>query len=263
MLNETEKTLLFSTVRIEVTNSSKPGASVGTGFIVSIPVPGAEGKSYLFLVSNKHVFIDPDHQISLIFTKQREGDGMEPSLGELSKISQFDFSKGYVEHPDPNVDLACVNMSSFGEPELGLYFRHYPHDQLGPDGPLPISVGQEVFFIGYPENRFDVTHNLPLLRKGCIASAPNVDFNGEKQFLIDAHVFQGSSGSPVFAAVNGEYKIVGVISQTMIRNSRVQAIPVGTAPGIQQFIGLGITLKVNLVRELLEHAANQMSSGTS
>nr|WP_319396656.1 serine protease [uncultured Desulfobacter sp.] len=261
MLNENEKTLLFSTVRIEVENSSMPGASVGTGFIVSIPVPGIEGKSYLFLVSNKHVFIDPGHQISLIFTKKRDGE-VDPSLGELSKISQFNFSKGYVEHPDSKIDLACVNLSSFGEPELNLYFRHYPHDQLGPDGPLPISVGQEVFFIGYPENRFDVVHNLPLLRKGCIASAPNIDFNGEKQFLIDAHVFQGSSGSPVLAAVNGEYKIIGVISQTMIKNSMVQAIPVGTAPGVQQFIGLGITLKVNLVHELLEHAANQMSSGS-
>jgi len=262
MLNENEKTLLFSTVRIEVTNSSMPGASVGTGFIVSTPVPGVEGKSYLFLVSNKHVFIDSDHQISLIFTRKQEGKD-EPSLGELSKISQFNFSKGYIEHPDPKVDLACVNISSFGEPGLSLYFRHYPHDELAPDGHLPISVGQEVFFIGYPENKFDVAHNLPLLRKGCIASAPNVDFNGQKQFLIDAHVFQGSSGSPVFAAVNGEYKIVGVISQTMIRNSMVQAIPVGTAPGIQQFIGLGITLKVNLVHGLLEHAANQMSSGST
>lgn len=262
MLSETEKTLLFSTVRIEVTNSSRPGASVGTGFIVSAPVPGVEGKSYLFLVSNKHVFKDPDHQISLIFTKNSQG-GVDPSLGELTRISQFNFSKGYVEHPDPKIDLACVNMSSFGEPELGLYFRHYPHDQLGSGGHLPISVGHDVFFIGYPENRFDVTHNLPLLRKGCIASAPNVDFNGEKQFLIDAHVFQGSSGSPVLAAVDGEYKIVGVISQTMIRNSMVQAIPVGTAPGVQQFIGLGIILKVSLVHELLEHAANQMSAGTT
>lgn len=260
MLNEDEKALLFSTVRIEVTNSSMPGASVGTGFVVSIPVPDVEGKSYLFLVSNKHVFIDPDHQISLVFTKMREG---VPSLGELSKISQFDFSKGYVEHPNPKIDLACVNMSSFGEPELGLYFRHYPHDQLATDGTLPISVGQEVFFIGYPENRFDVAHNLPLVRKGCIASAPNVDFNGEKQFLIDAQVFQGSSGSPVLASVNGEYKIVGVISQTMIRNSMVQAIPVGTAPGVQQFIGIGITLKANLVHELLEHAADLMSSRTT
>jgi hypothetical protein len=100
-----------------------------------------------------------------------------------------------------------------------LYFRHYSDQQLLEEASQTLSLGQDVFFIGYPENRFDVTHNLPLLRKGCIASAPNVDFNGKRQFLIHAQVFQGSSGSPVFALTGGEFKIAGVISQTMIKNS--------------------------------------------
>jgi len=259
MLNDQEKNLLFSTVRIEITNSLSPGASVGTGFIVSVPVPGLVGSSYLFLVSNRHVFVDPAHQISLVFTKRQQG-ALEPSLGNVTGISQSGFLGGYVAHPDPSIDLACVNISSFGEPTLGLYFRHYSHQHLIEDAPQALSVGQDVFFIGYPENRFDVVHNLPLLRKGCIASAPNVDFNGKRQFLIDAQVFQGSSGSPVFAATGGEFKIAGVISRTMIKNSVLQAVPVATASGIQQFIGLGIVLKVALLKELLNHAAQHFSA---
>jgi hypothetical protein len=158
------------------------------------------------------------------------------------------------------IDLACVNISSFGEPARGLYFRHYSFQNLLDDASQALSIGKEVFFIGYPENRFDVIHNLPLLRKGYIASAPNVDFNGEKQFLIDAQVFPGSSGSPVFTVVGDEYKIVGVISQTMIKNSILLAVPVATALGIQQCIGLGIVLKVELLKELLNHASHHFSA---
>lgn len=258
MLNDQEKNLLFSTVRIEITNSQSQGASVGTGFIVSVPAPGMAGSSYLFLVSNKHVFVDPAYQISLVFTK-RQHDSVEPSLGNVTSISQSGFSGGYVAHPDSSIDLACVNISTFGEPSLGLYFRHFSHQHLVDDTSQPLSIGQDVFFIGYPENRFDVVHNLPLLRKGCITSAPNVDFNGKKQFLIDAQVFQGSSGSPVFAPTGGEFKIAGVISQTMIKNSILQVVPVATAPFIQQPIGLGIILKVALLKELLNHAAQHFS----
>lgn len=259
MLNDQEKNLLFSTVKIEITNGHLPESSVGTGFIVSVPVPGFAGSSYLFLVSNRHVFVDPAHQISLVFTK-RQQDALEPSLGNVTKFSQSEFSGGYVAHPDSLIDLACVNISSFGESALGLYFRHYSHQHFLEDAPQDLSIGQDVFFLGYPENRFDEVHNLPLLRKGCIASAPNVDFNGKKQFLIDAHVFQGSSGSPVFATRGGEFKIAGVISQTMIKNSILQNVPVATAPGIQQFIGLGIVLKISLLKELLNHAVQHFSA---
>jgi hypothetical protein len=232
---------------------------VGTGFIVSVPVPNMAGSSYLFLVSNRHVFDDPGHQISLVFTK-RQQNVLEPLLGSVATFAQSGFSDGYIAHPDPSIDLACVNISNFGEPALGLYFRHYPHQNLLEDASQALSIGQDIFFIGYPENRFDKVHNLPLLRKGCIASAPNIDFNGKKQFLIDAHVFHGSSGSPVFAATGGEFKIAGVISRTMIKNSILQAIPITTAQGIRQVIGLGIVLKAALLKELLNHAAQYFSA---
>lgn len=262
MLNNQEKTLLYSTVRIVITNSHSSGDSVGTGFIVSVPSPSLEGESYLFLVSNRHVFVDPTHQISLVFTK-RQIDSLEPSLGEIAKFSQSGFSGGYIAHPDHNIDLACVNMSSFGEPELGLYFRHYSQENLLNATSQDLSVGQDVFFIGYPDGRYDVVNHLPIMRKGCIASSVNVDFNGEKQFLIDAQVFQGSSGSPVFAEIGREFKIAGVISRTMIKNSMLQNIPVSTAQGIQQPIGLGLVLKVSLLNELLNHAAQHFSTKIS
>ena len=49
----------------------------------------------------------------------------------------------------------------------------------------------------------------------------------------------------------------------MIKNSVIEAVPVATAPGIQQYIGLGIVLKVGLLKELLNYAARYFSAKRS
>ena len=185
-----------------------------------------------------------------------------PGWETLQAFHSRGFADGYVAHPDPLIDLACINISSFGEPALGLYFRHYSDQQLLEEASQLLSLGQDVFFIGYPENRFDVTHNLPLLRKGCIASAPNVDFNGKRQFLIDAQVFQGSSGSPVFALTGGEFKIAGVISQTMIETTGLlcRPFPLPAPLRSSRLLGSGSFFKAVLLRELLNHAAQHFST---
>lgn len=119
--------------------------------------------------------------------------------------------------------------------------------------------GSEVSFIGYPDNRFDAAHNLPLLRKGHVATLPTVDFNGLKQIVIDAQVFPGSSGSPVFVVSDGRYKLLGVVTETMIKNEELKAIQADFKYGVQQTIGLGIVLKTELVMELLEFAKKGLS----
>ena len=80
-----------------------------------------------------------------------------------------------------------------------------------------------------------------------------------KQVLIDAQVFPGSSGSPVFVIIDGRYKLLGVVTQTMIKHEKLQSIPADHALGIQQVIGLGIVLKTELVTELLNVAMNGLS----
>jgi hypothetical protein len=71
----------------------------------------------------------------------------------------------------------------------------------------------EVLFVGYPNDVYDQVNNLPVIRAGKIASMPKVDFNGKPEFLIDAHVWPGSSGSPVFARVYDRYRLVGMLGQ--------------------------------------------------
>jgi hypothetical protein len=164
-----EEKLLFSTVRIlvEIQNGE---SSVGTGFIVSVPNKDSE-TSGVFLVSNKHVFVNPSNKITLSFTKKTE-NGKKPDIGNIFTIEQQNFVSGYTEHSNPQVDLACINISALCQPDLGIYFRHYSENNFADLKSESLTVGSDVMFVGYPDNRFDSIHNVPILRKGCISSSP-------------------------------------------------------------------------------------------
>lgn len=129
-------------------------------------------------------------------------------------------------------------------------FSDFSEDDLLP--------GADVWFIGYPENRFDTSHNLPILRRGHMASIPKVDFNDKKQFVIDAQVFPGSSGSPVFTVLGEKFKLLGVVTETMVRNEQLQSVPIGVALGVQQILGLGIVIKATVVKELIDHVTKEI-----
>jgi len=255
-LSKFEYQMFFSTVRITIPSADGKSSSIGTGFLFNLPLRQA-GRFGHFLVSNKHVFGDPRRTIILNFHKIKNGVE-EPDLGYIVPIVIQDFSNYYYCHPDPDVDLACINVSAFVGQEHGVYSRHLHSEftELVDLGKL--FPGAEVSFVGYPDNRFDTAHNLPILRKGYIATLPAIDFNGLKQVLIDAQVFPGSSGSPVFVVVDGKYRLLGVVTQTMLMNTELKK-PDECSLAVQQTIGLGIVLKTELVMQLLQVAKDGLS----
>lgn len=83
--------------------------------------------------------------------------------------------------------------------------------------------------------------------------------------MIDAQVFPGSSGSPVYIDLtfenfkNGQIvvgqrklKLLGIVAMTMIRNNTLQAIPAGTNYIMQEVLGLGIVFKSTAIKELVD-----------
>jgi hypothetical protein len=256
-LTKFEFQVFFTTVRITIPSIDGNSNSIGTGFIFSIPLR-QEGRHGQFLVSNKHVFGDPHRTIILNFHKIKDGAD-EPDLGKIVPVMIQDFSAHYYGHPDANIDLACINISAYIGQDHGVYSRNLHDEFIEPIDFTKLLPGTEVSFIGYPDNRFDTTHNLPILRKGYLATLPSVDFNGLKQVLIDAQVFPGSSGSPVLVIVDGRYRLLGVVTQTMIKNAELMSIPTEYSLGVQQTIGLGIVLKTELVIQLLQGAKEGLS----
>jgi hypothetical protein len=248
--------IFFSTVRITIPQRSGSGASIGTGFIFVAPINDMK-KHVILLISNRHVYGDTTQPIILNFHK-RKPDGSGPELGQIVTLRSEQFTEGYIAHPDPEVDLACINISAIGRPELNIFFKTVYPEMLSDFSEKDLLPGADVWFIGYPENRFDITHNLPILRRGYIASIPKIDFNSKKQFIIDAQVFPGSSGSPVFTGLGGKYKLIGVVAQTMIRGGQLQAIPTDIHSSAQPLLGLGIVIKAPLIKGLIDFVINEI-----
>ena len=83
--------------------------------------------------------------------------------------------------------------------------------------------------------------------------------------MIDAQVFPGSSGSPVYIDLTFEnmrngrivigerkVKLLGIVAQTMIRNNELLAIPSSTNYVTQEVLGLGIVFKATAIKELVD-----------
>lgn len=251
-----QEQVFFSTVRITIPSDTGKGASIGTGFLYQVSI--SSEKRCIFLVSNRHVYGDPSKRIQLVFHRRDNADPTRPNLGETVSFSDAKFDTVFTGHPDPAVDLACINISGIGHNDPPIFYKGLS-DELIPDfNHERLLAGNDVWFVGYPANRFDTAHNLPVLRRGFIASIPKVDFEGQAAFLIDAQVFPGSSGSPVFTQLGGRFNLVGIVSQTMIKNERLQAIPTAESLGVQQVIGLGIVLKASLLKPLFDTATREI-----
>ena len=152
--------------------------------------------------------------------------------------------------------MACLNVSVIAR--ANPFYKYIDNTLLKLIDYDKVAPGSDVLFVGYPENRYDVVNNLPLIRKGSIASMPSVDFNGKGQIVIDAQIFPGSSGSPVFVAWDDWYSLLGVVSQTMIRHSQLQALPANVQlVGVEQILELGIVIKQKHVRELIDYTVSE------
>ncbi|MDH5783464.1 MAG: hypothetical protein OEZ35_07370 [Candidatus Bathyarchaeota archaeon] len=112
---------------------------------------------------------------------------------------------------------------------------------------------------------------MPVVRKGITASPIILDFRGEPQFLIDASIFPGSSGSPVFLYNPGMYAdksggtvvgtrlyFLGIIASVFFQKDfneiRIRSIPTVDVPVAvsRQMVDLGIVFKASTIIETIE-----------
>lgn len=253
-----EEQIFFSTLRIERPEKN----TMGTGFLIEVP-SCIHGKKYIFLVTNKHVLDDPSTETRLSFhLKDNKG---RPLLGEVFNINVTKFQKGYYSSDSDDVDLALINVSELvdlAKRNTGkdVNCRNIPFEMISDYKEIDLAPNQRILFVGYPNNRYDHKNYLPILRGGIIASIPKVDFEGKPQVLVDAQVFQGSSGSPVFAVLGGTWKFIGVIFQAMVRNQEVQIIDTAQQVVTQEMLGIGMIIKSTEVKKLIYKAKADLDS---
>ncbi len=195
--------LRYSTVKLVVPKQSG-GVGFGTGFFFDMEY--MDGSHCLLLVTNKHM---ADDWQSLSFRINKMDDKKKPILGDTVQITLKNSpSQRWIEHPD--VDLCVFEVWPHLKPVLDsgtkLCFR-YLHEGLIPKGYMIDNVSpiEDILMIGYPDAMADDKNNLPIVRRGITATDFKVDYNGKKEFLIDASIFKGSSGSPVMICHIGSF----------------------------------------------------------
>ena len=245
--------LLYTT--FPIVSQEETGVTVGTGFIFSIKKD--EHTSIPLLITNYHVL------------EKTKGGFMEFHIGENGKPTdksiRINFDNGIVSRNKlGSLDLIAIpfagTLEGLKSRGIELFYRAVDQtlipskEQIG-----DFAAVEDITFIGYPSGLYDDKNKVPIIRQGITATPIWNDFKGNEFFLIDAGVFQGSSGSPVFIYNRGSYPtkdgisigsrlfFVGVISQTMYSGTTIK----------KDYLDLGVVINSNAAyREIQRYVTN-------
>ena len=250
-------------------------SSFGSGFFVSRAIEGDQG--HVLLVTNKHVLPPEGSPLAIrIRVTVRVGDNAEVRFVEIPVVgADGKYMQNVRLHSNPDYDVAVVNVTDaiVRQPIEGSWL---PLDLFVTPGRLEnenITVGDEIFLLGYPDAIYDPRNVSPILRTGVIASVPieGYAFNPTLRaryglpdridgFLIDANVFPGSSGSVV--VLKQQATTIGPQGQTVVSRAKKvpyvmgivsASIPIqDSALGTTQRMGLGIVYSATAIRQVID-----------
>lgn len=200
-MNNISDQLTHSTIRIECKTNC--GICSGTGFYFNFLLSEDKTCGVPCIVTNKHVV----------------NDAIDGTLSFSCKINDIthnetihikEFKQAWIFHPDPNIDLCIMpvmpileSLTKQGKQPIIVWFDKTlipTKEQID-----NLTAIEDIIMIGYPDGIWDSINNKPIFRKGITATHPKYNFNGKKEFLIDAACFPGSSGSPVIIVNQGSY----------------------------------------------------------
>lgn len=263
--------ILFTTVRIEATLPNN-SITTGTGFIFNYV---KNDKQYLFVVTNHHKHVIKDStEGKLIFN---QSDGEKPNLGKVFTIEYPHFEKQWIGRTQQDIDVAIMPfapvLNELSNRGVQIFFRSVTPDLIPSDKLLreEIDAVEDIVFVGYPSEIYDRRNLLSVVRRGITVTPISIDFEGKPTFLIDASIFLGSSGSPVFLCNIGSYSpkgkglvvgsrvfFLGVVASVFIRKDlntiELIDIPTEKVPVVAttQMVDLGIVYKSVVIKELIE-----------
>ncbi len=262
--------LSFSTTPIILRNNDDI-VSQGTGFFY---IRETEGQQVLFLVTNYHVLTgsSPEkreppkgNNIEWFFHEDKtDSSKIKPTRFPLFNTEGKPIWITSSDYPDADVavipvpvvlaqdcDLRCISEKWYSETDL------------------MVRPTTSCTLIGYPYGFYDKKNCLPVWKTGCIASEPEIDFDGKPYFLLDISAFPGMSGSPAFAISYGIYestsgaskpggvrKFLGIYASMQMLNKKMyleQLVQSDPRLGVQdqESLELGHVWKASLLIDLI------------
>ena len=269
--------LFFNTVLI--TGESGHEVWTGTGFLYSIRIAGLDPPQRAILVTNKHVL---EGASALTFRMSRTTDDNQPILGPpVSMRVTGDAVRSWVGHPDPRVDVAVLATDTIFQAMQAIgaepYIQQFSRGDIYHPGIDLLDALVDVSFVGYPNGLFDSVNFLPVIRRGRTATPPYVDYEGEPAFLIDASVFPGSSGSPVFrlglalapnrdgdlvlGGEGGRLLLLGVLAAVHVAqvDGQIQgSLPASAVVTVEEPIDLGVVYRAETIEVCVDLLMQQL-----
>lgn len=196
--------LAFCTARIETEDFSGNSYS-GTGFFFTLNI---KDQNVPLLVTNKHVVRGMKKGKFLCTVADENGN---PDYANHFVFNvENEFERMWTFHPQDDVDLCALAIAPLvraaSNQGKNLFYRTLEESFIPNSATLKdLDAVEEVVMIGYPNGLWDQVNNMPIIRRGITATNVTLDYNGKKEFLIDAACFPGSSGSPVLICNVGGY----------------------------------------------------------
>lgn len=243
--------VFYTTVRIGVKyNSQDKKDAMGTGFFISLKE--ADDKWYIFLCTCKHLI---DDAVESVFFMHTEKDN-KIELGDPLRIELESFKPEWII--SESYDIAILSfapiLNHFLMLNTNLFYRAIDISMIPDSKTINDNIDgvEKVYFIGYPDDKYDKTNMIPLIRTGITASQYSINYDGLPRFIIDASIFEGSSGSPVMIIDCGSYTQKG---NGLCVGNRYYFLGMLTGRCQKTFedeyIDLGIVCKSNIIKELI------------
>jgi hypothetical protein len=160
------------------------------------------------IITNKHVVKESIKGRFVLSLRDANGN---LAAGSTKRIELNGFEQRWTPHPDQSVDLCAMPIAELlieAESQgLKFFFANLDKSLIPSASEIDEMIGLEsIVMVGYPNGLWDEHNNLPIFRSGVLATDYKRDWNGRKEFLIDAACFPGSSGSPIMLFDIGSYQ---------------------------------------------------------
>jgi hypothetical protein len=239
---------------------------LGTAFFIGVNLPDSTSKRAAFLVTAKHVLLNPDSSFrNAIHLRLNTRDSSRYNYVRLAFSGP---QQNVFFHPDPTVDVVLISNSPM---KTDYDFLPLPINLflLDREKYKQINEGSETFFAGMFTQFLGDKRNFPILRFGHVSliTDEKIEFVGYKRelTLIESFSYGGNSGSPVFVrSNNNQMKLLGVVNGVFNNFSPIGIMKTGTDIPISiSNIGIsaitpsyliGDILKTKVIQALLKEA---------